>query len=88
MITPEIIDQVYGGISIKAVLTFRMKVKRTIEIPSDAAIVKAFFLFVEADSPPPAIELPTISGSKGSVHGARIVRIPAMKESKNRNMLF
>lgn len=86
IITPEIIDHVCCGMETKAVLTFNMKVKRTIETPSDITIVSAFFLFVVADSPPPAIELPTMSGNSGSVHGAKIVRTPAINESINKIM--
>lgn len=70
----------------KAVLTFKMSVNKTIEIPSEIAIVSAFFLFVFSDSPPPAIELPTIRGSRGKVHGASIVSTPAMNDSKNKIM--
>jgi len=69
------------------VLTFNIKVKSTIDTPREIAIVRAFFLFVVADSPPPAIELPTMRGSNGSVHGARIVRTPAMNERKNKIMV-
>ena len=84
---PEIIDQVCCGIETKAVLTFNMNVKSTIDTPREIAIVRAFFLFVVVDSPPPAIELPTISGSNGSVHGARIVRTPAMNERRSKIMV-
>ena len=81
-IPPEINVQVYGGILMKRVLTFNKNVEAMTEIPRDKTTVRAFFKL----TCPSVIEPPTITGNRGKTHGARTVRIPAIKEIKKSNI--
>lgn len=76
IIPPEIYFQKSCGISMKRVLNFRSRVKRKTEIPKDSiTVIILLLLGVES-----AIDLPTITGKRGKIHGAKIVNTPAMKE--------
>ena len=71
----------------KSVLALRSKVKAMTETPSETMIVRAFLLF-HLDSPPDDSEPPTITGSKGRMHGASTVRTPAINEIARSNILL
>ena len=64
--------------SINAVVALRAKVNTATETPSDAVITYARL----RSEPEPFSEPPTITGSIGSTHGARVVNTPAMKAPK------
>ena len=81
---PEIHFQKSSGISINNELALRRSVKSTMEIPSDRTTTKSLLLFgVES-----VIERPTITGRRGKIHGASIVKTPAINEITSSNMLF
>ena len=84
MIPPEIHFQKSWGISINNELALRRSVKSTIEIASDPTTTKSLLLLGVVSE----IECPMITGRSGKMHGASIVRTPAINEINKNNMLF
>src|SRR3989344_9394900 len=75
IIPPEIHFQKSSGISINNELALRRNVNSIMEIPSDATTTKSLLLLgVES-----VTECPTITGRSGRIHGASIVKTPAIK---------
>jgi hypothetical protein len=83
IIPPEIDVQTTCGIVINAVLHFNIRVNKTIEKISEPIMTYDLRL-----SFPSTIELPTITGRSGKIHGASIVSIPAINEVSSRIILF
>src|ERR1700733_11449782 len=82
---PEIICQTSAGTEIKNVLNLSKSVKIIIDKPSETAMVNAFILFLLFSSP--VTEEPIITGKSGNVHGARMVRTPAINEMSKKNII-
>ncbi len=74
-IPPERYCQNVGGMLIKTVATFRIKVKRMTETVREAVITYGFSFDLTSET-----ELPMITGSNGSTQGASTVSIPAINE--------
>ena len=65
-------------------LAFRSNVKSITDIASEATTTKSLLLLGVVS----VIECPTITGSKGRMHGASIVRTPLTNDIRRSNMLF
>ena len=65
-------------------LALRRRVKSTIEIERDATTTKSLLLLGVVS----VIECPTITGRRGNIHGASIVKTPAINEMNKSNILF
>ncbi len=76
MIPPEIYFQKSCGMLINKLLTFSISVKAMIEIPRDRITTNTRLLLKVVS----VIDLPTITGKSGKMHGARTVSTPAVKE--------
>ena len=81
---PEIHFQKSSGISINNELALRRSVNSMMEIPSDRTTTKSLLLFGVVS----VIECPTITGRSGKIHGASIVKTPAINDMNSSNMLF
>ncbi len=75
---PENSCQKVWGIFTKVVLTFKRRVKRMTETPSEVVTTTTLLKLVPPDNEPP-----TITGNKEIVQGASTVSIPANNEIKN-----
>ena len=84
IIPPEIHFQKSWGISINNEVALRRRVNNMTEIPSDATTTKSLLLFGVVS----VIECPIITGRSGRIHGASIVKTPAINEIRRNNMLF
>lgn len=84
IIPPEIYVQKSCGIFINRVLAFKIKVNSMIDNPSEDITTKTLLLLSVVSE----IERPTIIGSSGSIHGASIVRTPAMNDMRSNVMVF
>ncbi len=67
--------QILGGIPRRMVDAFKRIVKSTIERARESVTINGYHLLFSPIDPA------SIKGSTGSTHGARIVRIPAIKET-------
>jgi hypothetical protein len=74
-IVPDKYFQKLGCMSISNVDALSISVKINIEIESDVIMVAGFFQLL------PVKEPPRIIGSSVKTHGAKTVRIPAMKDT-------
>ena len=81
---PENHFQKSCGISISNVLALSSSVKRIIESASEVTTTKSLLL-LKVES---VRDLPTITGNKGSMHGASTVNTPATNEMMRSVMLF
>ena len=83
---PEKPDQNASGTVIKAVDTLIIRVKMTIDSAKDPVIIYGdhLLLFFSALLTEPLIT----TGKRGSVHGARIVKNPAINEMINRVIVY
>mgnify|MGYP000497057108 CR=1 FL=1 len=81
-IPPEKPFQKLCGISIKIVDAFKRRVKRTMETAREKVITKGLQGFLSATDPPRMI------GRSGRTQGAKIVSIPATKETRRSSMDF
>src|SRR3989344_5737192 len=69
------------GILMSTELTFKRRVKRTTDMPSDSDMTKARRRFT-----PSVIEPPTMTGKSGRTQGASTVSTPAMNEIRRRTI--
>lgn len=84
IITPENVVQNVCGILINSVVVFRSKVKSMTDIESEPITVSARFDMLREPSSP----APTTMGSKGNIHGASTVNIPASMAIKKKIILL
>jgi len=84
IIPPDIHFQKPCGVLTKKVLALRIRVKRITETPRDE-ITTNILLLLKVES---EIDVPTITGKSGNMHGAKIVKTPAIKEMIKSVMIF
>jgi hypothetical protein len=97
IIDPEISVHANAGIEIRAVLNLSRSVNRITDTERELAIRSALNrdarrLCFSSSMPEPELvpetELPIITGKRGNVHGASIVRTPARKDTINKIMFI